>query len=76
MDICGVDIRLDQYQISSQRIKNSLELIFKYGQVDGSHHKAWVIDQVTRILTEHQYDEFVSEYGGYGEFEWDTGVAP
>lgn len=22
----------------------------KYGQFDGSHHKAWVIDQVARIL--------------------------
>lgn len=24
--------------------------ITKYGQVDGSHHKAWVLDQVMRIL--------------------------
>ena len=24
--------------------------IEKYGQIDGSHHKAWVLDQVARIL--------------------------
>jgi hypothetical protein len=24
--------------------------IEKYGQIDGAHHKAWVLDQVSRIL--------------------------
>ena len=24
--------------------------IEKYGQIDGAHHKAWVLDQVARIL--------------------------
>ena len=28
----------------------ALQYIFQYGQIDGDHHKAWVLDQVARIL--------------------------
>ena len=28
----------------------ALYYIGRYGQTDGAHHKAWVLDQVTRIL--------------------------
>lgn len=28
----------------------ALLFIHKYGQIDGEHHKLWVLDQVTRIL--------------------------
>lgn len=28
----------------------ALLYIEKYGQIDGAHHKQWVLDQVTRIL--------------------------
>ena len=28
----------------------ALEYAFRYGQIDGGHHKQWVIDQMTRIL--------------------------
>lgn len=35
-------------KISRQQL--ALHFIFKYGQIDGGHHKAWVLDQVSRIL--------------------------
>lgn len=28
----------------------ALRLIERYGQIDGAHHKAWVLDQVARVL--------------------------
>jgi hypothetical protein len=28
----------------------AMEYIERYGQIDGSHHKQWVLDQVARIL--------------------------
>lgn len=28
----------------------ALHFIEQYGQIDGSHHKTWVLDQVARIL--------------------------
>lgn len=29
-----------------------LYFIEKYGQIDGGHHKAWVLDQIARILND------------------------
>lgn len=28
----------------------ALLYLFKYGQIDGAHHKTWVLDQIARIL--------------------------
>lgn len=43
--------------------------IERYGQIDGDHHKNWVIDQVARILrgtpvivSLHQWDDGIEEY--------------
>ena len=30
----------------------ALYFIFAYGQIDGDHHKSWVLDQVARILND------------------------
>jgi len=35
----------------SDRIKDALSYAERYGQIDGAHHKAWVIDQMVRALT-------------------------
>ncbi len=65
-----------------ERIQKALKIAWSYGQIDGSHHKAWVIDQMVRALcgSEEDYAEWVKEYEtpvGYNEyFEWDTGIAP
>ena len=61
-------------------IEKVLELIFQYGQIDGDHHKAWVIDQIVRILTGDKYKEWVKEYT-YDEetgecYGWNKGIAP
>lgn len=37
---------------ADQRIEDALEFAYIYGQVDGGHHKAWVIDQMVRVLTD------------------------
>jgi len=29
----------------------ALEIIHRYGGIDGGHHKQWVLDQVVRALT-------------------------
>ena len=34
-----------------ERIDLALEYAVKYGGIDGSHHKDWVIDQMVRALT-------------------------
>lgn len=60
--------------------KKVLDLIFEYGQIDGGHHKMWVIDQIVRILTKDKYNEWIKNYV-YDEetgdtYSWDKGIAP
>ena len=51
-------------------------LALRYGQIDGGHHKAWVIDQMLRTLAGGDYGPLVRLYEQDGEYEWDQGVAP
>lgn len=47
-----------------ERVTEALAIIFQSSQVDGAHHKAWVIDQTVRKLLggEAQYECFVRAY--------------
>ena len=74
------------------RKSNALSILFQFGQGDGTHHKAWVIDQVLRALCGCEYDienecfkqnqeyqDWVHYYcyvDGELEYDWDCGVAP
>lgn len=64
--------------MDDKRIKAALSLAWKYGQIDGDWHKAWVIDRMVRALcgSEEEYKKWVDEYTEDGEYEWDTGIAP
>ncbi len=35
-----------------ERIEKALRIAVRFGGIDGDHHKAWVIDQVVRALTD------------------------
>ena len=67
-------------ETDSERIELALDLITDFAQIDGSHHKTWVIDQVARILTGDGYDKFVNSYcdgeDGPNTYSWDEGSAP
>lgn len=44
-----------------------------YGQIDGAHHKAWVLDQVARILKGTQVEiKRASWSDGYSEYRIST----
>lgn len=65
-----------------ERINKALSIAWQYGQIDGSHHKMWVIDQMVRALcgTEKEYNDWVEAYevpiGDDDCYEWETGIAP
>lgn len=63
-----------------EKNKSAIDLIMRYGGIDGSHHKQWLLDQVLRVLSENNYDNLIKEYcdGEDGEFtySWDEGIAP
>ena len=58
----------------------AIEIAVRYGGIDGAHHKAWVIDQMVRILAGSAYDEVVANAkageDGPDTYEWDVGIAP
>lgn len=64
----------------SERISKALEVLLRYGGIDGSHHKAWVIDQAVRALTDGAYEETIRENcdgeDGPNTYEWSEGIAP
>lgn len=70
-----------------QKIDKALKIAFEYSQIDGSHHKAWVIDQMVRSLLDDNYKKEIEKYMFDGQdpveaiqnenyFKWDIGVAP
>lgn len=63
-----------------ERISAALKIAHDYGQDDGDHHKAWVIDQVVRALTGDGYETWIRDYrageDGPETYEWDEGIAP
>lgn len=54
----------------------ALEYIHRYGGIDGSHHKAWVLDQVTRILNGAPIDIRLARWSdGKSEFRCEVGAS-
>jgi len=47
----------------SYAIEEALE---KASNVDGAHHKQWIIDQMVRALTGDDYEEWVRQYESCG----------
>lgn len=71
---------LEKLNVTQLRIKDAIELAVRYGGIDGDHHKAWVIDQMVRVLAGADYDRIVREAkagdDGPDSYGWDTGIAP
>jgi hypothetical protein len=62
------------------KIQKALDLAVQYGGTDGDHHKAWVIDQIVRILAGDKYDALIAEAcdgeDGPETYDWYVGIAP
>jgi hypothetical protein len=65
---------------TTPNVAGALEVIGTFGGIDGSHHKAWIIDQAVRHLTGVEYPVWVSKWkegeDGPNTYEWDVGIAP
>ena len=52
----------------------ALEYITRYGGIDGSHHKQWVLDQTIRILKNTPVIVTLAQWdNGYSEWRFTTG---
>lgn len=63
-----------------EAINVALNLAGCYGGRDTAHHKAWVIDQMCRVLAGDAYAGFVASIcrgpEGPDTYSWDEGIAP
>ena len=63
-----------------ERIQKAINLAVRYGGIDGDHHKAWVIDQMVRVLAGADYPVIVREActgeDGPNTYAWDEGTPP
>ncbi len=63
-----------------QRISAALLVAYRYGGIDGAHHKAWIIDQMVRALTGGEYADWITTWkdgeDGPDTYDWDEGIAP
>lgn len=55
----------------------ALYVIERYGQIDGAHHKQWVLDQVARILNDAPVSVVEARWdGGQCELRESVGTSP
>ena len=64
----------------THRVSAALAIAQRYGGIDGTHHKEWVIDQMVRCMTGEFYDVWVAcqkrGKDGANTYPWPTGIAP
>lgn len=78
--ILSDDTAMHALQNENARIPDAIALAFQYGGIDGDHHKAWVIDQMIRILAGDGYARLVAEANdgedGPNTYTWNEGIVP
>lgn len=62
-------------------VSKALDIAYRYGQMDGDHHKTWAIDQMVRALTGPFYEKWVDIFNagnppGEHDYNWDVGTPP
>ena len=67
-------------ELLEERINNAIMIALRYGDIDGAHHKSWVIDQMVRALAGEDYDAIIANAcdgeDGESTYSWDVGIAP
>ena len=59
-------------------MKNEImELIERFGMIDGSHHKQWILDQIVRKIKGDEYETWLKYFNEDEDYlPWDEGIAP
>ena len=64
----------------ADRIQAAIDLAVRFGGIDGTHHKSWVIDQMVRVLAGNSYADIVRDAclgkDGPDTYSWDEGIPP
>jgi len=63
--------------MEGDRVQKAVELILRYGMIDGAHHKQWILDQVLRVLLADSYNDTIAQYNTDDDYApWDAGIPP
>jgi hypothetical protein len=57
-------------------VETAVEIIERYGMIDGAHHKQWILDQILRTLLGDGYEKWIEKYNVPEYQPWDTGITP
>lgn len=52
-----------------RRIKRAKQVAMNYGQIQGDHHRTWVLDQMVRALCGCPYDKPTDYYASCESYE-------
>lgn len=56
------------YELALSRLESKIQAALDLvGNIDGDHHKQWIIDQMVRVLTGDGYENWLAEYQHCGE---------
>lgn len=58
---------------NQKAIEDAIGLIIRYGQIDGAHHKDWVLQQVLAALLQWNKEKLESFLT---QREWEPGIPP
>jgi len=74
----GVDMKNNI--TDKEKIHEAIDIAIRYGQIEGDHHRIWVIDQMVRALAGSEYDSVIAGANegedGPNTYSWDIGIAP
>ena len=70
----GIDT--DDPEVLKARMSKAIDLAFQYGNIDGDHHKQWLIDRMLRALLAGSYRRIIAQVLDEDDGEWHTGIAP
>jgi hypothetical protein len=75
----GLHVDAIDYQVKYGE-SAALMFLLHNGQINGAHHKAWVIDQAVRLLAVDEYERVIAEAcageDGPDTYSWDCGIIP
>lgn len=70
--------KTDDLSVLKKRIGEAIEIAIVYNGVNQKDHKAWLIDQMVRILAAEDYEEVIRKAkdgdDGPNTYGWDLGV--